>query len=86
MLKEILRIINREGYISIVSIAKELNISGQLVEDGVKQLVRMCYILEEKTGEDCSTFCGNCPFAKNCSKEIVKTYNISDKGINFLKK
>lgn len=86
MLKEILKIINKQGYISRNTIAKELNISEEIVDDGIRQLTRMGYILEDKTGEDCTTFCGSCPYAKSCSKDIVKTFQISDKGIKFLEK
>ncbi|NMA94836.1 MAG: hypothetical protein GX974_02205 [Clostridiales bacterium] len=85
MLEDILKIINRDGYISRSMIASELNIPQGLVDDGIGELLRMGHILEEETGEDCVTFCANCPFAKNCSKEIVQSYKISDKGKNLLK-
>ena len=86
MLENILRIINRDGYISKSMISRELDISEEMIDEGINQLLRMGYILEEKTGEDCSTLCGNCPFAKNCNKEIVKTFEISDKGSSVLNK
>lgn len=85
MLEDILRIISREGYISRSMIGKELNISMDMVDQGIDQLLRMGYILEEETGEDCATLCGNCPFAKNCNKEIVKAFEISDRGNSLLK-
>lgn len=86
MLEDILRIIARDGYISRSMIATELDISETMVDAGIDQLLRMGYIIEEDAGEDCVTPCTNCAFAKNCSKEIVKTFKISDKGNNLLKK
>ncbi|NLC11925.1 MAG: hypothetical protein GX767_06705 [Firmicutes bacterium] len=84
MLKEILRIIGREGYISRPKLAAELNISKVLVDDGISQLLRMGYILEDKNGEGCSSFCSSCSRAKACSKEVVKTFKISEKGQRLL--
>lgn len=86
MLKDILRIINRDGYISRSQLAGELNVSKEIVDEGIKQLLRMGYLLEEETGEGCSTSCSKCPFAKNCHKEIVKTFKILDKGSRYSEK
>lgn len=80
MLKDILRFINRDGYISRAMLARELNVSEEMIDEGISQLVRMGYILEEETGEGCSTFCIKCPFAKSCNKGVVKTFQMSDKG------
>lgn len=84
MLEDILRIINRDRYISRSMIARELKIGEEMVDEGISQLSRMGYILEEESGEDCSTFCANCPLAKSCNKEIVKTFKISSKGSSYL--
>lgn len=80
MLKDMLRIINRDAYISRTQLAGELNVSKEIVDDGINQLLRMGYLLEEETGEGCSTSCAKCPFAKSCNKEIIKTFKISDKS------
>ncbi|MEG3069509.1 MAG: hypothetical protein HQP61_10595 [Peptococcaceae bacterium] len=85
MLRGILRIISRDGYISRSQLAKELNILKDIVDEGIMQLLRRGYLLEENTGEGCATFCVKCPFARNCSKEIVKTFKISAKGERYLK-
>ena len=84
MLKDILKIIGREGYISKSMLAGELHTSEKMVDEGIKQLLRMGYISEEETGKDCTEFCAKCQFAQNCGKEIVKTFKISEKGSNFL--
>lgn len=86
ILGDILRIISRDGYISRTQLAKELNVFKEIIDEGINQLLKMGYLLEDDTGEGCSTFCTKCPYAKNCSKEIVKVFRISDKGNRFLKK
>ena len=86
MLKDILRIINQKGYISRTMLAAELGFPREMVDEGLAQLRRMGYIFEEETGQNCSSFCANCPYAKSCSKEIVKTFVLSDKGQQLLKK
>lgn len=84
MLKDILRIIDRDGRISRTLLARELTVAAEMIDSGIDQLIRMGYLVEVATGESCSTICGNCPFATNCSKEIVKTYSISAKGESYL--
>lgn len=84
MLGNILRIINRDGYISRAMLAGELNIPEEIINEGINQLLRMGYIFQEETGQDCATFCVKCSFAKNCNKEIIKTFAISNKGSSYL--
>lgn len=84
MLKDLLRAISRDGYVSASKLSNELMVSKSMVEDGIEQLIRMGYILREVAGEVCASTCTNCPFAKSCSKEILKIYKISDKGNDLL--
>ncbi|NMB32906.1 MAG: winged helix-turn-helix transcriptional regulator [Clostridium sp.] len=84
MLKNILKIIDRDGYISRTQLARELGISKEMVDEGMNQIMRMGYLQEEKTGIDCSTTCAGCPFAKSCSKEIVRGFKISERGMYYL--
>lgn len=84
MLKDILRIIDRDGLISRPLLAKEINVTAEMIDSGIDQLIRMEYLLEAPTGENCATICTNCPFATNCSKEIVKSYSLSPKGQSYL--
>lgn len=84
MLKELLISINKSGFLSTKVLADELKISEPMVEEGVKQLLRLGYILKEETGDSCSTACGGCPFAKSCSKDIVTMYRITDKGNSII--
>lgn len=83
MLKDILRTINRDGYLSRSLLATELGISEEMIDEGINQLLRMGYIIKEETGESCSTACVNCPFAKTCNKDIITTYKISEKSIGI---
>lgn len=80
MLEDILKIIKRDGYISRSRLAGELNLDRGMVDGAIDELVNRGYLLEGETSEGCSTFCANCPYAKSCSKEIVKVYRMSDKG------
>ncbi len=86
MLKEILKIISRDGYLSRSQLAAELDTSTEIIDVGIEQLLRMGYLLEEDTGQSCSTVCTKCPFASNCNKDIVKTFQISEKGSKYLEK
>ena len=86
ILKDILEIINKDGYISRTQISEKLNIPKESVDEGINHLLRMEYLIKEDTGEGCTTFCVNCPFSKNCSKEVIKTFKISNKGNRYLTK
>lgn len=80
MLKDILQRISQEGYLSASSLARELQTSAPAVESGVEQLIRMGYLAREVTGRDCTVACAGCPYAVSCSKDILTTYKITDKG------
>lgn len=84
MLKDILKIINKENLISKTQIAEELDLQVDMIEEGVNQLLRMGYLIEDKTAKGCIRFCSNCPYAKSCHKDILKTFKISDKGKKHL--
>lgn len=86
MLADILRAIDRDGYISRSQLAKELGVAEGMVSLGIDHLLQMGYLVAEEKGADCASTCANCPFARNCSKEIVKLFTISDRGKNYLGK
>jgi len=85
MLKEILKVIDRDRFLSIPMLSKELKVSEALIDEGIFELLRMGYIIKEETGESCSTVCARCPFAKTCNKEIIKTYRITEKGQGIIR-
>lgn len=74
MLRNMLAIIKRDGYISRTSLAEELKVQESMVDEGIDQLLRMGYLIKEETGENCSVTCAKCPFAKTCHKDILTTY------------
>ncbi len=80
MLIDILKRIDKYGYLSRSHLARELNSSEMLIDDGIQRLVQMGYLLQHVTSLDCMDSCGACPMAKGCHKEIVKTYEITHKG------
>lgn len=80
MLKDILKIINEDGFISRPTIARKLNLTEGMVDDGINRLIQMGYLSQEETGFDCSTTCRSCPMANTCGKEIITTFKISDKA------
>lgn len=84
MLREILRILNDDGYFSISQLAEKINSSPGAAEGALQQLIRMGYIKKEETGESCTTFCGSCPYAQQCSKEVINTYEITSRGKELL--
>ncbi|MGI6752170.1 MAG: FeoC-like transcriptional regulator [Anaerovoracaceae bacterium] len=81
MLKDILHSIDKTGYISRSQLATDLNVSKEVVDDGILQLLRMGYLIEDKTSVGCAEYCGKCPFAKSCNKDIIKTFRLSDEAI-----
>ncbi len=79
MLKELLAHINGDGYFSKPLLARTLNISEAMVDEGLSQLLRMGY-MEEETPVSCTDGCSGCAFAAFCHKELVKMYQLTDRG------
>ncbi|MEW8974388.1 MAG: FeoC-like transcriptional regulator [Tissierellaceae bacterium] len=86
MLKDVLKEINNSSGFSKSSIGKTLNISEDMVEDLIAELVRMGYLDEDKGSPTCSTACSSCPYTKNCNTIPIKIYKISKKGEKLLEK
>ena len=80
MLKEILKIIHESGYFSNKALAAQLNASEEVIADAINQLVRMGYIKKDERVAIPKSACGGCPHARSCNKEIVVTYQITEKG------
>ena len=84
MLKDIMKSIKKDGYISKSMLARELSTTEDMIGEGIDQLLRMGYIIKEETGESCSTTCVSCPFAKTCNMGIVKMYRVTNKGMGVV--
>lgn len=84
MLKEILKIINSSGYLSNRELAKQLGVTEEVIAGAIKQLIDMDYLKKEEKGAACSTACARCPYAKSCNKDILETYQITEKGMSVI--
>ncbi|WP_313755822.1 hypothetical protein [Tissierella sp.] len=85
MLKDVLNEISNAKVFSISLIAKKLNISETLVEDAVKELSRMEYIIEDMGSPTCETKCSGCSMKAFCNAVPIKTISLTDKGMKLLK-
>lgn len=83
MVEQILQIIYDSGLYSKSQIARELNISEEIVEDVFFRLVRSGYLEEDESKSNCSHSCTTCPFTR-CDKDIIQGYNITEKGMSII--
>lgn len=83
MLKDILRILFDTKMYSKSNIARELNISEDMVELAIEDLIKRGFLAEEEAGPSCTGSCIGCSI-KNCNKEVVKSYHITEKGLKLL--
>ena len=82
MLKDILKTIVRDGYISKSMLAAELKTSESVIEGGFNQLQRMGYIEKDEMVKDCGfDICPGCCKVNDCKLEVAKIYKFTDKGI-----
>lgn len=84
MLKNILKEISVARAYSPTDIAEKLDITEALVEEGISQLERMNYIIEDMGSPNCETTCSKCPMASLCNTVKLRTINITEKGKKLL--
>lgn len=85
MLKDVLREISTASVFSISKMAIALDISEDMVNELVNQLVRMGYLIEDMGSPSCETKCSGC-FVSSCNTIPLKMYSISTKGKSLLNK
>nr|WP_300003731.1 FeoC-like transcriptional regulator [Tissierella sp.] len=85
MLKETLDLINKSNLYSDLAISEKLNVSKDMANALVDDLIRMGYLIEEMGSPSCETSCNRCPYARSCNSTPVKTYKVSSKGEGLLK-
>lgn len=85
MLKNVLKEINDSTIYSIANISRQLNISEEMVEELVGQLIRMGYLVEDLGSTTCESTCSGCSFSSLCNKTKIKTMGITEKGKILLK-
>lgn len=83
MLKGVLREINNASVFSVPNIGNSLNISEDMVNELVAQLVRMGYLIEDMGSPTCETKCSGC-FVSSCNTIPLKMYSVSTKGKSLL--
>ncbi len=85
MLEKILKIVFKCGANSLKDIAKELNISKELLLQMIGDLERGGYLKLIEGGY--SSGCKECPFANSC---VINSYNkiwaLTEKGFKFVEK
>ena len=79
MLKDILKEVNDSQVFSKKDISKKLDISEEMIDSGMEQLVRMGYIIEDMGSPICESKCSSCAFSR-CSTIPIKMFTITDKG------
>ena len=85
MLKEILRYLDETGALLKSKMTKDLNITEELLEDLIEQLIRMNYLKEDMGSPTCETKCSGCSLS-SCNTTPVKMYKITKKGKDLLNK
>lgn len=80
MLLNILKALNESNAFSKSNIANNLNISEEMVDAILKQLISMGYVNEDLGSPTCETSCGRCPYSKMCHKNPLNMYSITEKG------
>lgn len=85
MLKNVLKEIKNEKYISKANIAKKLNTTESVIEQAFSELIRMGYIKEDSS-KSCNSKCNGCSFASLCNRVPINTIIITEKGERLLDK
>ena len=83
MLKGILKEIYSAEVFSKSNMSKELNISEDMLESGVQQLVRMGYLSEDMGSPTCESKCSSCAYSK-CTTIPIRMFTITDQGKKLL--
>lgn len=80
---DILRIMDETGALIKSKISKDLSINEEILDDLIKQLIRMNYLKEDLGSPTCQTKCSSCPLS-SCNSTPVKMYKITPKGKKLL--
>lgn len=83
MLKDVLKSMDESGALLKSKLSKELNITEEMLEDLIEQLVRMNYLDEDLGSPTCETKCSSCPLS-SCNTTPVKMYKITSKVEHLL--
>jgi predicted ArsR family transcriptional regulator len=65
MLERLLSLVGQGGVHSYADLARQLDVSEELLEQMLQDLVRMGYL--RPVADGCETHCAGCPLAKTCA-------------------
>lgn len=83
MLKSILNEVYSSQVFSKTDISKNLNISEEMIDSAMDQLVTMGYVIEDMGSPICESKCRSCAYSR-CSTIPIKMFTITDKGKRVL--
>ena len=83
MLKNVLREIYEARIYSPALIGKNLNVSENMIEELVAQLIRMGYISEDLGSPTCQSKCAGCSIS-SCNTIPIKMIIVTEKGKSLL--
>jgi len=79
MLLNVLKEIKEARLYSKSHMARNLNISEEILEDMVQQLIRMGYIKEDLGSPTCESKCSGCSIS-SCNTIPIKMISLTEKG------
>lgn len=80
MLREVLRIVAQGGIRTIRELAQRLNVSEELLQQMIEELVRIGYL--NPVAGDCHDRCAGCPFAVECAiGRAGRIWALTEKGV-----
>lgn len=79
MLKKVLNEIKNAKVYSKHQIAKNLDVSENVLDDMIRTLIRMGYLNEDLGSPTCETKCSGCSVS-NCNTTPIKMLSITEKG------
>lgn len=83
MLKDVLKEIKEVKFYSKPLIAHNLKVSEEILEDMLKQLIRMGYLSEDLGSPTCESKCAGC-HVSSCNTIPIKMLSITSKGEKLL--
>lgn len=84
MLKEILAAIASDKRLSRRKLAAESGIAEPVLDQAIRQLIRMGYLADEELETGCAASCFSCPMAARCGSSLLTSYQITEKGRQLL--
>ena len=82
MLERLLSLLGRGGVHSYADLARQLDVSEELLEQMLEDLARMGYL--RPVADGCAAHCADCPLAKTCAiGGPTQVWTLTEKGISY---